>query len=178
MWKRDSGTEPVRRETVTPATPSPPAPVPAVVSEPPPQRMRSTVPIGPSVVIKGELSGSEDLVVEGSIEGTVELRDNLLTIGPHGTLNARVFAKAVVVLGKVNGNITASEKVEIREGGSVEGDVVAPRVAIADGGHFRGSVDMQAKTAQLRQFPSQRLSDEPISLDQERVETESVLAAH
>jgi cytoskeletal protein CcmA (bactofilin family) len=104
------------------------------------------VNIGKSVVIKGELNGSEDLTVEGHVEGKIELKDHVLTIGPHGQIKAQIFAKSVVVLGEVTGNITASDKVDIRENGSVDGDVVAPRVAIAEGAHFRGSVDMQRKT--------------------------------
>ena len=99
--------------------------------------------IGKSVVIKGELSGSEDLTIEGHAEGRIELRENVLTIGPNGKIRAEVFAKAVVVLGEVVGNVTASEKVDIRDNGSVDGDIISPRVAIAEGAHFRGSVDMQ-----------------------------------
>jgi len=101
------------------------------------------VNIGKSVVIKGELSGSEDLTIEGHCEGRIELRDNVLTIGPNGKIRAEVFAKAVIVLGEVVGNVTASEKVDIRDNGSVDGDIISPRVAIAEGAHFRGSVDMQ-----------------------------------
>jgi cytoskeletal protein CcmA (bactofilin family) len=108
---------------------------------------RDLVNIGKSVVIKGELSGSEDLTIEGQVEGKIELKDNVLTIGPNGRIKAAVFAKAVIVLGEVNGNIAASEKVDIRDGGSVDGDVVSPKVAIAEGAHFRGSVDMQRKSA-------------------------------
>jgi cytoskeletal protein CcmA (bactofilin family) len=69
-----------------------------------------------------------------------------LTIGPNGRIKAQVFAKSVVVLGEVTGNVTASEKVDIRDAGSVDGDIIAPRVAIAEGAHFRGSVDMQRKS--------------------------------
>jgi cytoskeletal protein CcmA (bactofilin family) len=108
---------------------------------------RDVVNIGKSVVIKGELNGSEDLTVEGHVEGKVELREHVLTIGPHGKIKAEVFAKAVIVLGEVTGNITASEKVDIRDNGAVDGDIVSPRVAIAEGAHFRGSVDMQRKPA-------------------------------
>jgi cytoskeletal protein CcmA (bactofilin family) len=104
---------------------------------------RATVNIGKSVVIKGELSGSEDLTIEGHVEGKIELRQNVLTIGPNGKIKAQVFAKAVVILGEVTGNVTASEKVDIRDNGSVDGDIAAPRVAIAEGAHFRGSIDMQ-----------------------------------
>jgi cytoskeletal protein CcmA (bactofilin family) len=101
------------------------------------------VNIGKSVVIKGELNGSEDLTVEGYVEGRVELRDHVLTVGPNGRIKAEVFAKAVIVLGEITGNVTASEKVDIRDKGSVDGDIISPRVAIAEGAHFRGAVDMQ-----------------------------------
>jgi len=106
---------------------------------------KDVVNIGKSVVIKGELNGSEDLTVEGSVEGKIELKQHVLTIGPNGRIKAEVFAKAVIVLGEVGGNITASEKVDIRDKGKVDGNIVAPRVAIAEGAHFRGSVDMQPK---------------------------------
>jgi cytoskeletal protein CcmA (bactofilin family) len=106
---------------------------------------RDIVNIGKSVVIKGELNGSEDLTIEGHVEGTIQLKDHVLTIGPNGKIKAQVFAKAVIVLGEVTGNVTASDKVDIRDNGSVDGDIVAPRVAIAEGAHFRGSVDMQRK---------------------------------
>ncbi len=99
--------------------------------------------IGKSVVIKGELNGSEDLTIEGQVEGKIELRQNVLTIGPNGKIKAQVFAKAVIILGEVTGNVTASEKVDIRDNGSVDGDIASPRVAIAEGAHFRGSIDMQ-----------------------------------
>jgi cytoskeletal protein CcmA (bactofilin family) len=105
------------------------------------------VNIGKSVVIKGELNGSEDLTIEGQVEGKIELRQNILTIGPNGRIKAQVFAKAVVVQGHVTGDITATERVDIRDNGSVDGDLVSPRVAIADGAHFRGSIDMQRQGA-------------------------------
>jgi cytoskeletal protein CcmA (bactofilin family) len=108
---------------------------------------KDIVNIGKSVVIKGELNGSEDLTIEGQVDGTIQLRDHVLTIGPNGRIKAQVFAKSVIVLGEVTGNITASEKVDIRDNGSVDGDLVSPRVAIAEGAHFRGSVDMQRKGA-------------------------------
>jgi cytoskeletal protein CcmA (bactofilin family) len=104
-----------------------------------------SVTIGKSIVISGELSGSEDLTIEGHVEGKITLRDHVLTIGTNGRITAQVVAKSIIVLGHVTGNLVATEKVDIRETGSVEGDIVAPRVAIADGSHFRGSIDMQRK---------------------------------
>jgi cytoskeletal protein CcmA (bactofilin family) len=101
--------------------------------------------IGKSIVINGELSGSENLTIDGQVEGKIDLRDHVLTVGSNGRIKAQVTAKSIVVLGHVTGNLTATERVDIRESGSVEGDIVAPRVAIADGSHFRGSIDMQRK---------------------------------
>jgi cytoskeletal protein CcmA (bactofilin family) len=103
--------------------------------------------IGKSVIIKGELSGSEDLTIEGQVEGKIELNNNILTIGTNAKIKAQVFAKTVVVLGEVTGNITASEKVDIRDNGSVDGDITSPKVAIAEGAHFRGAIDMNRGTA-------------------------------
>jgi cytoskeletal protein CcmA (bactofilin family) len=112
-------------------------------NEPKPQSERAH--IGRSVVIKGELDGSEDLIIDGQVEGKIELREHTLTIGANGRIKAQVFAKSVVVLGELVGNISAAEKVEIAENGAVDGDIVAPRIAIAEGAHFRGSIDMQRK---------------------------------
>jgi len=151
MWKRDESVRPP--STGVPPTPQmqepalPAAPPAAVArkpnSEPSRSMERDVVNIGKSVVIKGELNGSEDLTIEGQVEGKIELRQHVLTIGPNGKIKAQVFAKSVIVLGEVTGNITATEKVNIRENGSVDGDIIAPRVAIAEGAHFRGSIDMQ-----------------------------------
>jgi cytoskeletal protein CcmA (bactofilin family) len=114
-----------------------------IASDPQRGQEKTAVNIGKSVVIKGELNGSEDLTIEGQVEGKIELRQNILTIGPNGRINAQVFAKSVIILGEVTGNVTASEKVDIRDNGSVDGDIASPRVAIAEGAHFRGSIDMQ-----------------------------------
>src|ERR1700730_754590 len=149
MWKRD---EAVRPASGQPAVSPPPAPLVAGAPSPRPEASqhleRDIVNIGKSVVIKGELNGSEDLTIEGHVEGTIQLKEHVLTIGPNGKIKAQVFAKAVIVLGEVVGNVTASEKVDIRDNGSVDGDIISPRVAIAEGAHFRGSVDMQKKGAQ------------------------------
>jgi cytoskeletal protein CcmA (bactofilin family) len=115
---------------------------------------RDIVNIGKSVVIKGELNGSEDLTIEGQVEGTIQLKEHVLTIGPNGKIKAQVFAKSVIVLGEITGNVTATEKVDIREKGSVDGDIISPRVAIAEGAHFRGSVDMQRKAAATPTAPA------------------------
>ena len=100
--------------------------------------------IGQSVVITGELTAKEDLTIEGRVDGKVELDNNVLTIGQNGTLNAQALAKAVVVMGKAIGDITATETISIRETASVEGDLVAPRIAIAEGASFQGAIDMRS----------------------------------
>ena len=150
MWKRDEAVRPVSGGQPVPAA-QPPAPAPVGVTGSRPethhQMEKDIVNIGKSVVIKGELNGSEDLTIEGQVEGTIQLRDHVLTIGPNGKIKAQVFAKSVIVLGEVTGNVTASEKVDIRDKGSVDGDIISPRVAIAEGAHFRGSVDMQRSKA-------------------------------
>ena len=169
MWKRDESVKPAAPPAPTPAA-APSAPVGAApsVSEPRAQFGRDMVNIGKSVVIKGELSGSEDLTIEGHVEGRIDLKGNVLTIGPNGKIKAEVFAKAVVVLGEVTGNVTASEKVDIRDNGSVDGDIASPRVAIAEGAHFRGSVDMQraggAKPQQQQQ--QQQKTNQPSQSNQ------------
>src|SRR6476659_5690808 len=158
MWKRDEAVKPTG--PASPATPAAPAQQTQASApvHPEPRRQqlmeRDVVNIGKSVVIKGELNGSEDLTVEGHVEGKIELRDHVLTIGPNGKIKAQVFAKAVIVLGEVNGNVTATEKVDIRDGGSVDGDIISPRVAIAEGDHFRGSVDMQRKGSPVAAAPA------------------------
>jgi len=103
--------------------------------------------IGQSVVIKGELSAKEDLAIEGQVEGKIELDDHVLTIGPHGRIEAEVLAKVVNVMGKVNGNITATETINICETATVDGTLVAPRVGITEGASFRGQIDMQRSPA-------------------------------
>jgi cytoskeletal protein CcmA (bactofilin family) len=156
MWKRDEAVKPTAPEGSGPA-PAQPGKAPLAADAAPTRpatagdlqrgQEKTAVNIGKSVVIKGELNGSEDLTIEGQVEGKIELRQNVLTIGANGRIKAQVFAKAVIILGEVTGNVTATEKVDIRDNGSVDGDIAAPRVAIAEGAHFRGSIDMQKGTA-------------------------------
>lgn len=109
--------------------------------------MSGTVHIGKSVCMKGEITGDEDLTIEGKVEGKIELKNHDLVIGSSAQIRAEVTAKNVEIIGSVVGNVIASERVEIREVGSLEGDIVAPRVNIVDGAHFKGSVDMAKPTA-------------------------------
>jgi cytoskeletal protein CcmA (bactofilin family) len=135
MWKRD--------QSVTPSGPQRnPSGEPVPVESRPTDKL--VMDLGKSVVIKGELSGSEDLTLYGQMEGSIKLPDHTLTIGPHADIKAQVSAKFVVIMGALTGNVTAGEKVEIGATGSVTGDIASPRLAIADGGCFRGRVEMPA----------------------------------
>jgi cytoskeletal protein CcmA (bactofilin family) len=98
--------------------------------------------IGKSIYVKGELSGNEDLMIDGKVEGKIVLNGHAVTVGQSGTVMAEVQAKAVVVNGQVKGNITAEDRVEVAATGSMQGDVRAPRVILADGAKFKGSIDM------------------------------------
>lgn len=99
--------------------------------------------IGKSVVIKGELSGSEDLTVDGTVEGTIQLQSNSLVIGPNGQVRAAIHAKNVAVQGKVEGNIRASERTELRKSAVVVGDIFTQRISVEEGAYLRGKVDVQ-----------------------------------
>jgi cytoskeletal protein CcmA (bactofilin family) len=103
--------------------------------------------IGKSIAIKGDLTGNEDLVIEGKVEGKVELPQNQVTVGANGIVKAEVSAKAVVVIGRVAGNVRGSERVEIQATGVVEGDVAAPRLVVAEGAVVNGSIQMTKQGA-------------------------------
>ena len=168
MWKRDDAVKPPPGGTAgtpqiqsTPNINTAPASEPVRSSDMPRGMEKGPVNIGKSVVIKGELTGSEDLTIEGHVEGKIELRQNVLTIGPNGKIKAQVFAKSVIILGEVTGNVTASEKVDLRDNGSVDADIAAPRVAIAEGAHFRGSIDMQRAGSKSESKPAEKPAAQP-----------------
>src|SRR6201993_2560870 len=98
--------------------------------------------IGKSVVIKGELSGSEDLYVDGQVEGSISLKNYSLTVGPNGQVKASVDAKGVVVQGKLEGNVQASDRVELRKSAVVTGDITTQRISIEEGAYLKGKVDI------------------------------------
>jgi cytoskeletal protein CcmA (bactofilin family) len=103
--------------------------------------------IGKSVVVKGELSGSEDLYVDGQVEGSIALKGNSLTVGPNGQVKASVDAKAVVVQGKLDGNIQASDRVDLRKSAIVTGDISAQRISIEEGAYLKGKVEIHRSDA-------------------------------
>src|SRR5579864_4118865 len=108
---------------------------------------RATATIGPSIFIKGDLSGDEDLVIEGRVEGKIDLKQHNVTIGKNGRVHADVFGNTVVVEGEVDGNLFALQQAILRQSGAVRGNITAPRVMLEDGSRFRGSIDMESKEA-------------------------------
>jgi cytoskeletal protein CcmA (bactofilin family) len=103
---------------------------------------RSQASIGKSLKVKGSITGTEDLYVDGQVEGTIRLEQNSLTVGPNGDVDADIFAKDIVIEGKVTGNVNAVDRIDIRKTGSLNGDLSAARIVIEDGAVFRGSVDI------------------------------------
>jgi cytoskeletal protein CcmA (bactofilin family) len=101
--------------------------------------------LGKSLVIKGELSASEDLTLYGQMEGRIAVPDHTISIGPHANIRASISAKAVVIMGAVTGNVTARDRIEIQASGSVSGDIAAPRLVVAEGGRLSGKVEMPLK---------------------------------
>ena len=148
MWKPTNqpgapGTPEPQRPTAT--TPSAPTMEPAPATAPRNATMNSQdqATIGKSLVIKGEVTGSESLYIDGRVEGSINLPGNRVTVGRNGVVNANITAREIVVTGKVRGNLAASDRVDIRNEGSLTGDVVAQRISIEDGAFFKGGIDIR-----------------------------------
>ena len=155
MWKKNDA--PVQNPPQPAPAPAPhaaPAPAAAVTpAAPAAERPRpaaapgAAATIGASVVVKGEVSAREDLTISGRVEGKVEVRDHVVRVGRESQVHASIQARAVIVEGTVKGNINATERIELLEQGTVEGDIAAPKVAMAEGAQFRGKIDMTAKSS-------------------------------
>jgi len=104
--------------------------------------MRGPAVIGKSVMIKGQIFSREDLTIDGEIDGSVELQEHRLTVGPHGKLQAGVKAREIIVLGAIHGNVEASDKIDIRKDAKLVGDIKTARIVIEDGAYFKGSIDI------------------------------------
>ena len=152
MWKPTNQPTPGGRPTEQPerpvSTPTSSAPEPTSSSTPAPRPVASSstadqATIGKSLVIKGEVTGSESLYIDGRVEGSINLSGNRVTVGRNGVVSANINAREIVVLGKVRGNLTASDRVDIRSDGSLTGDVVAARISIEDGAFFKGGIDIR-----------------------------------
>jgi cytoskeletal protein CcmA (bactofilin family) len=149
MWKPNqtgSGTGPQNPEPQRPNVPATPSfeanPRPAAAPAAP-TAGGDQATIGKSLVIKGEVTGSESLYIDGKVEGSISLPGNRVTVGRNGQVSANISAREVVVLGKVRGNVNASDRVDIRSEGSLTGDVAAQRISIEDGAFFKGGIDIR-----------------------------------
>lgn len=120
--------------------------------------------IGKSLVVKGELSGSESLYIDGKVEGAINLPGNRVTVGRNGQVAANIVAREIVVLGKVRGNCQASDRVDIRSEGSLTGDVIAARISIEDGAFFKGGIDIRKPGADAKAAPATSVS-EPVKVE-------------
>jgi len=115
--------------------------------------------IGKSIVIKGDLTGEEDLVIEGKVEGKIHLPNHRLTIGQGGNVQAEVHAKSVVVIGRVAGNVSAGERLEVQASGIVDGDVRAPRLSVQEGAVLNGSISMSAAKEQAKEHAKEHAKE-------------------
>jgi len=139
MWKKS---EPeAARPQPAPASQAQTAPAPR---NPVPQTRERAV-IGPTIFIKGNLTGEEDILIEGQVDGKIELRHHSVTIGKNGRIKADIYGKVITIEGTVEGNLFGEEQLTVRQTGNVQGNIVAPRVALEDGSNFRGSIDMSPK---------------------------------
>ena len=147
MWKpvKQPATPPQAEKPVGPSTPSliSAEPTPAAVPRNAVLDTAEKATIGKSLVIKGEVTGAESLYIDGRVEGSISLAGNRVTVGRNGVVAANINAGEIVVLGKVSGNLVASDRVDIRSGGSLTGDVVAQRISIEDGAFFKGGIDIR-----------------------------------
>jgi cytoskeletal protein CcmA (bactofilin family) len=142
-WNRPD--QPTSSPEPSPAAPRPITPTPTA-SHPEPRRPSSErATIGPSILIKGDLSGDEDLIIEGRVEGKVDLKQHNVTVGRSGRVKADIFGKVVTVEGEVDGNVFAQEQAILRQEGAIRGNITAPRVILEDGSRFKGSIDMESR---------------------------------
>jgi cytoskeletal protein CcmA (bactofilin family) len=149
MWKRENETSPMPASP-TPAAAAAPRRDPEPAAAPPPRPAEASTGraiVGAATVVRGEIAGEEDLMVEGRVEGKIHLPQNAVTVGAKGRVAAEVHARVILIDGEVEGNLVAEEQVVIRRSGRVRGDLVAPRVSIEDGARFKGSIDMEPKRA-------------------------------
>ena len=142
MWK-PSQPEP----SSPPPAPEPVRPAPPTTTVESANRAGATAAeqasISKGLFIKGEITGSESLFIDGKVEGSINLNGNRVTVGRNGVVSANINAREIVVLGKVRGNLTASDRVDIRSDGSLTGDVIAARISIEDGAFFKGGIDIR-----------------------------------
>ena len=129
--------------------------------------------IGRTVFIKGEVSGSEPLYIDGCIEGSIHLADHRVTVGRHGHVTANISAKEVVIMGSVKGNIECTDRLDIRAEGSLTGDVVTRRISVEDGAVLKGSVQVQAAEPRHESKPENRMQENHVQAQPKALASET-----
>ncbi len=157
-------TQPTSSFETSTATPARPAAAPASATAAAATGEQAT--IGKSLIVKGEVSGSESLYIDGKVEGAINLPGNRVTVGRNGQVAANIMAREIVVLGKVRGNCQASDRVDIRSEGSLTGDVIAARISIEDGAFFKGGIDIRKPGGEQKPgaAPVEKPVNEPIAI--------------
>ncbi len=151
VWRARRGEPERTRETEASVPPSNPGPPRALSGH---EGRSDVANIGKSITIRGEVTGEEDLVIEGRVEGRIELLNHQLTVGPNGHVEAEVIAKEVTIVGHVSGNVTATERAEIQESGRLDGDLASPRLLIQEGAELNGSVTMKIPSVAKTEKPA------------------------
>jgi cytoskeletal protein CcmA (bactofilin family) len=154
MWKPTQTGSTSPTPTPEPARPVAPTPTFEAASRPATAATGDQATIGKGLYIKGEINGSESLYIDGKVEGSINLAGNRVTVGRNGQVAASITAREIVVLGKVKGNVTATDRVDIRAEGSLSGDVTAARISIEDGAFFKGGIDIRKPEGKPNSVPT------------------------
>src|SRR5512141_3367484 len=161
MWKKSDSEDP--QPHYQPQYPPQPQAQPQPVVQPrpsAPQQTKEQAMIGATIYIKGDLSGQEDLIIEGRVEGKIELRQHNVTVGKNGKVKADIYGRTITIEGEVQGNLYGEEQLVLRQTSTVRGNIIAPRVSLEDGANFKGSIDMSPKES-ARTEPAKAAESRP-----------------
>ena len=145
MWKKENEFPQQPEPAATPAPPR--SSSSSSGGSNPVESRKEGATIGPSISIKGDLTGGEDLIIQGQVEGKIDLKQNNVTVGKSGRIKADIYGRLITIEGEVEGNLYGEEQILLRQSGSVRGNIVAPRVSLEDGSKFKGSIDMEPKSS-------------------------------
>jgi len=162
MWKKEEESNPTTDTSVGTGSPAP-----SMSAKRPKSSSAESATIGRSITIRGDVTGDEDLYIQGRVEGTIDLKQHNVTVGPEGRVKANIKGRMVTIEGEVDGNVSGQEQVALRSASKVSGDIVAPRVVLEDGASFLGSIDMSGKTdsgasVKTTSFSAERPKPDPV----------------
>ncbi|HEY1580619.1 MAG TPA: polymer-forming cytoskeletal protein [Terracidiphilus sp.] len=160
MWKPTQQGQSTPNPTPEPVRPTPVQPVHEAPSRPaaPPTSAGEQASISKGLSIKGEITGTESLFIDGKVEGSINIPGNRVTVGKNGVVSASINAREIVVLGKLKGNVTATDRVDIRAEGALTGDVAAARISIEDGAFFKGGIDIRKPDSKPTAVPNEKIA--------------------